>query len=384
MKKLSFSMSISFLAILCSITLLQCSHQVSSTAKEAEKGAVHLTICYPSVGSLNALRNLREKGLISLENLKVTGIYHEKERTDYRKSWNFIKEEGIDWIELKELKGEISPENIYDENSLTTEFRNIFQSSDGIIFFGGPDIPPSLYGSEMNLLTQVTDPYRHFFELSFIFLLLGGKQEPEAPALLDNNPEFPVLGICLGAQSLNVGTGGTLVQDIWQEVYSCSTWEDAVEIGPEKWHVNPWSRLHPERNLISYSLHQIKWENETFFSKELGVLQDKMPYIISSHHQSVAQLGKYFQIAASSPDGEVIEAISNLKYPNVLGLQFHPEFPIIYDQNKSFFFTPQDTKKVSLPEFLNEHPPSVLFHQKIWSWFTNKLKESHQNRLLKQ
>ncbi|MFW6160880.1 MAG: gamma-glutamyl-gamma-aminobutyrate hydrolase family protein [Acidobacteriota bacterium] len=384
MKKISASAAAVFLAVSFILFFSGCSHEVSSPEPESGKEKIQLTICYTSVGSLQALKNLREKGLIPLENLQIIGIYHEKERTDYQRSRNFINEEGLHWIEIKELKGEINSKNIYHENPLTIEFSNIFQSSDGIIFFGGPDIPPYLYGCQTSFLTRIDDPYRHFFELSFIFHLLGGKQEPDASALLDNDPEFPVLGICLGAQSLNVGTGGTLVQDIWLDIYGCSTWEEAIELGPDKWHVNPWSRLHPEKNLISYSLHQITWEEGTFFPKELEMPFGEYPYIVSSHHQSVAELGQDFQVAASTLGGKVIEAIAHSRYPNVLGLQFHPEFPIIYDQNKSFSFTPRDTEAISLPHFLKEHPPSFIFHQKIWSWFSSKLRESQAKKSLRQ
>jgi putative glutamine amidotransferase len=43
-----------------------------------------------------------------------------------------------------------------------------------------------------------------------------------------------VFGICLGCESLNVGTGGTLTQDIWSEIYGVLYLEDAVALSKER------------------------------------------------------------------------------------------------------------------------------------------------------
>ena len=50
--------------------------------------------------------------------------------------------------------------------------------------------------------------------------------------------------------------------------------------------------------------------------------------------QMVDKLGEGIKIAATSLDGKVVEAIEHRKYPSVLGVQFHPEFPILWDQTK--------------------------------------------------
>lgn len=65
-------------------------------------------------------------------------------------------------------------------------------------FFCGPDIPPAIYGEEQNPLTKVYDPYHHYFEASFIFHLLGGSQNRNYVALLNQKPNYLVHGICLG------------------------------------------------------------------------------------------------------------------------------------------------------------------------------------------
>ena len=72
--------------------------------------------------------------------------------------------------------------------------------SDGFMFTGGVDIAPSYYNEEKLNDTVETDEVRDTLEMTAIgYVLASGK---------------PVLGICRGIQSVNVGMGGTLYQDI--------------------------------------------------------------------------------------------------------------------------------------------------------------------------
>jgi hypothetical protein len=75
----------------------------------------------------------------------------------------------------------------------------------------------------------ITDPHRHYLELSFLFHLLGGFQDESFLPLLEERPEYPVLGICLGMQSMNVATGG-----------------DMIRIFPPRYLASPpWRKLSP-------------------------------------------------------------------------------------------------------------------------------------------
>ena len=71
-----------------------------------------------------------------------------------------------------------------------------------------PTFRPPSSGKRRASSRPIEDPVRHYFEVSAIFHLLGGSQDPAFQGLLEGRPDFPVLGICLGCQSLNVGTGG--------------------------------------------------------------------------------------------------------------------------------------------------------------------------------
>jgi putative glutamine amidotransferase len=337
-----------------------------------------LTICYPSVGTLRALVSLKNQGLLSTDGLEVIGIYHAKEKTDYRAALKFVQDQKITWVKFHEVTAELDPGNLFKTSAVSREFADIFRKSDGVIFFGGPDIPPATYREKTSLLTQITDPFRHYFELSFVFHLLGGSQDDAFKPFLDGRPNFPVLGICLGMQTLNAGTGGTLVQDIWAETYGKMTVEDILEMGPSYWHTNPWTLLAPtDRTLFPHMMHPIKLVEQSKFCANLGFKPTDEPYIMSAHHQAARVIGKGFRVAATSLDGKVIEAIEHTRFPNVLGLQFHPEFPVIWDTTPKYKLTPKDKDLIAINAYLTARPPTIEFHKKLWTWFFNVVRQHH-------
>ncbi len=346
---------------------------------EIDHKEIRLTIFYPSVGSIKALVELRKNGFIDIEGLTVIGVYHIEEKTNYQASKEFVKSNNLDWFKFHQIRAELREDLLFKKNSCSSEFETIFKKSDGVIFFGGPDIPPSLYKKKTNLFTQIEDPYRHFLELSFIFHLLGGLQDENFKGFLENSPKFPIFGICLGSQSLNVGTGGNLIQDIWSEKYGKKFFEDVIELGRENWHTNPFDRLHPEEKLFPYHMHPIKFKEKSVFRTAMGFSSEAKPYILSAHHQEADILGKGFQIAATSLDGKVVEAMDHKVFPNVLGIQFHPEFPMLWSSETKFKVTPDDKEPTSLRAILENHSPSFEFHQKLWSWFCQKIIEYHKH-----
>jgi putative glutamine amidotransferase len=319
-------------------------------------------------------------GFIPVKNLTVIGLYHKKQLTDFEKSIRFAAEEGHHWIKFHELVGDLHPQQLFQKNTLSDELFKIFAYSDGLILFGGDDIPPSVYNAETSLLTDIQTPFRSYLDTMAVFHLLGGWQDQSFKAYCSFFPEFPILGLCLGYQSLNVGTGGTLFQDISSEIYGKKTVEDVIAMTRENWHDNPYDELYPEE-FLSSNMHKIKLTNGGKFVKEWGFKQEDMPYVYSSHHQSVQKLGKGITIIATSLDGKVVEAIEHTEYPNVLGVQFHPESRNLWNASKKFRFTPKDTEDIHLLTFLENNPPSLAFHKKLWSWFTQKLKASYKHRM---
>lgn len=338
-----------------------------------------ITIMYPSTGSIRALIGLRDQNFFPTENIIVVGAYHEKELTNYERSKAFVRENRLEWFKFHKIIGELNKNNLFRKNDCTPDFKKVFKNSDGIIFFGGADIPPETYGLKTNLLTRIRTPFRHYVESSFVFHLLGGYQDDNTQAFLEPEPDFPVLGLCLGEQTLNVGTGGTLIQDVWSEKYGKTYLEDVVKMGRENWHTNPLARLYPQEELLGYNLHPIKFTEKGKFISVLGFGNEDNPYIISAHHQAVNKLGKGMKIAATTMDGKVVEAIEHNRFPHVLGVQFHPEFPMLWDDNRTYRIELDDEKK-SIPTILEENPPSYEFHKRIWAWFCENIQKYHNKQ----
>jgi putative glutamine amidotransferase len=342
----------------------------------ARDANVRLVVFNPEVFNIRALATLRKNGVFEIPNLTVVGVCHERQTGNFAESRKFVEENGLDWFKFHVIRAEISEPVLFKANACTPEFEQILKKADGVIFFGGPDIPPSVFGEKTLLLTDISDPYRHFLESSAVFHLLGGSQDDTFRPLLDGRSGFPVLGICLGFQTLNVGTGGTLVQDIWTETYGVATAEDVIALGPEQWHNNPYRILFPLDRLMGYNFHSLQLGDSGLFVKALGFKSSDHPRILSSHHQALERMGKGLVAIASSRDGKVVEAVGHKAYPNVLGIQFHPEHPLLFDAEPRHRQKPGDPP-TSYLAILEGTPPSVEFNKAIWRWFASKLVESH-------
>ena len=336
---------------------------------------------YPSVGTIRDWVTLREKGLIDIPDLTILGVHHERERTDYKRAQEYAKTHNLDWFAFHPITAPLSPDGLFGKNECTAEFEKLIKDADGVVFFGGPDILPGLYGEKTSLLTRVEDPYRHYLELSFVFHLLGGYQDESFVPLLEVQPDFPVTGFCLGGQTLNAGTGGTLSQDIWSEVYSLETFEDVIALGPEAWHSNPYSRLFPWERFAGYFYHSIRFlPAGAGFCREIGFDPEAAPLVFSAHHQQAEKLGKGFEVIATSTDGKVVEAIAHKRYPNVLGVQFHPEAWVNYNPTLRVRFTSEDKEPFGLKAYLESRPPTMEFHRKLWAWIAQKWVARHKAR----
>ena len=350
------------------------------TPAPPERDRVTVIALYPSIGTIRDLMTLRENKLINIPNLEVVGVYHEKEKTDYEKSKAFAAQNELDWITFSPVSAPLPEETVYKKNACTPDFEKLFKRAAGIIFFGGPDIPASLYQEKTSLLTTIEDPYRHLLEVSFAFHLLGGHQDESFEGFLDRHPDLPVLGICLGCQTLNVGAGGTLTQDIWSEVYGVRTLEDVIALGPSHWHSNPYARLFPHRDYSGFAFHEIQFAKEGRFPHDIRWKQEDRPLVFSSHHQQVEKLGKGFRVIASSLDGKVVEVIEHEHYRHVLGVQFHPEAWVLYDPSFRTRFTPDDKEPVNPSSYLQNHAPSGKFHRQFWSWVSRSWLEEHRKK----
>jgi putative glutamine amidotransferase len=110
--------------------------------------------------------------------------------------------------------------------------------------------------------------------------------------------DLPVLGICRGAQLMNVFVGGTLHQDL-QSFY--------VEAA------NPWTVLPRKRISVEPETHLALW------------LECATCSVNSLHRQAVDVLGPGLVVSAREPTG-VIQAIEAPDRVFFIGVQWHPEY----------------------------------------------------------
>jgi len=334
-----------------------------------------LLLFHPTAYNLEVMQKLLDEGIFPLEGYHLLGVYHEEEAYDYEKARDYISSHPEDQFSLLEIKGELFAGNIFDINSCSEQFNFLFRKSQGALFMGGPDIPPNTYNEKVNLLTVVSDPYRHYCELSYLFHLLGGSQNQQWTPYLEKNENYLLSGICLGMQTMNVATGGTMVQDIPTEIYNTWNADDILDNDPDQMHRNYADKLNTGCDApTSYHFHRLKLEKKGVLTKEIGFKSDSAPLVLSSHHQALEVLGEGWVIAARSMDGKIIEAISHKLYPHVMGVQFHPEKPGLFDPSVKH---PQNCNStINFKEFIKD-TDSYAFHLAYWKYLASIL---HQNR----
>ena len=355
------------LIFICSSSLTLKSQNYFKLHKR-DLNKTQIVLMHPTASIIESFELLITNKIINIPNVELIGVYHEKEEYDYSKSINYIKEHKIKNFYLHKVSANISVDSIYQKNSCTKDFFEIFNNSNGIIFTGGPDIPPSIYSEKTSLLTEITDPYRHYFELSFLFHLLGNEAYPDFDAFLNEAPKFKIIGICLGMQTMNIATGGTLTQDIPSEIYNLNTVEDVFQQDANCIHKNYKMNIDPINETVYGSLHHIKFSKESTLSSNLKIQEAFTPLIYSAHHQCIKKLGLNLQVEATSIDGKVIEIISHKKFKNVFGVQFHPEKSDIYENKNKFSYN--NNTKLFLSEIFKQEKCGN-FHKELWSYFLN-------------
>ncbi|HCY43176.1 MAG TPA: hypothetical protein DHV48_17880 [Prolixibacteraceae bacterium] len=335
-------------------------------------GKTYILLAHPTVQNLETIHFLLNNNILQLPDAEFIGIFSSAESYNYKHSIDLIGKPEMSRFHLQKVDGAESSANIYTVNSWTKTFKNLFDQSAGIFFFGGPDIQPELYEQE-NLYSEVTDPNRHSFELSFLFHLLGGKQNSGFSPFLKEKPGYFVTGFCLGMQSMNVATGGTLTQDIPAQTYKKMTAEENLKLKKDQLHRNYWQEIKNDTLFMGINFHPILYTAHPFFMKKVKADRELKPLVLSSHHQSIEKLGKDLIVTATSMDEMVIEGIQHRVYPNVFAVQFHPEVPSLYKDGKKLKFAPEDTPK-SYYEIISEEGRE--FHLKYWQAISKAIESS--------
>ena len=352
------------------VILFSCLIYCAPQEGEISEAKTNIVLINPSAWSLNSFLYLVQQKIVDIDDVRWRVVYDSKSSNRYAGGKKLLDDYPNLSFDLEIVDGELIREHIFQKNKFTDFFNTIFRNSDGMLFFGGADIPPASYGEKTKLLTGIDTPHRHLFELSLIFHLLGGYQNENRVPLLEEKPGYVVYGFCLGMQTLNVATGGTMIQDIPSEVYNLEYVEDILLLDQNQIHHNYWRDLYSDQGLSSYQFHQIRFIPGQFWTKDLQMKADDQPLVYSNHHQALEKIGKGFVVGATSLDGKIVESIHHNTYRNVLGVQFHPENYLLYKSDeKTYKNTPLDTVYQSNYEILDKNQ-SLEFHYAFWKYFS--------------
>jgi putative glutamine amidotransferase len=165
----------------------------------------------------------------------------------------------------------------------------VLEGLDGVIFSGGADVSPLAYGEDPLHEDWHGDAIRDSYEFRLI----------EAARTLG----LPMLGICRGAQVINVALGGTLYQDINTQQ-------------PETLQ----HRCGERYDQMDHPVHLVhaSWLGNLYTSAEI--------LVNTVHHQAVRNLAPNLKSIAQAPDGitEAYERINEQEW--IVGIQWHPEW----------------------------------------------------------
>ncbi len=160
-----------------------------------------------------------------------------------------------------------------------SDLESLISRLDGVCLSGGPDLDPEAYGArERHVELGPTEPSLDTFELAL--------------ARVSLERGFPLLGICRGAQALNVACGGTLHQHL------------------------PGHRQSEPGCHVSHAVDVLPG------TRLAALIGPGSVEVNSFHHQAVDRLGRGLRIAARAADGTV-EAIEGAGF--TIGVQWHAE-----------------------------------------------------------
>lgn len=176
---------------------------------------------------------------------------------------------------------------------------------DGILFAGGEDVDPAFYDEPLKHPSVRPNRDRDMFEFD----------------CLDRarRAQLPVLGICRGAQMVNVKFGGALYQDLPTD------WTPAEGVTGATEHKQP-----GDRGDLTHGI------TVTDAESRLARIIHGSCRVNSMHHQSIRRVGRGLRVSARSEDG-LVEAVESGEGPFLLAVQWHPEELTRYTEHRKIF-----------------------------------------------
>ena len=182
----------------------------------------------------------------------------------------------VPWL-MPRVSGAVSPEHVLD-------------GLDGLLLQGGSDVCPETYGETARKPAWNGDRERDLYEIALVKAAM--------------HRGMPILGVCRGQQLLNVALGGTLHQDITEDI------PDALQ--------------HRNWDIYDDNAHRVDIASGSRLEKVLGASHGT---VNSIHHQSVKTPGEGLVVEARcTHTPAVIEAIRYTGDSYASAVQWHPEF----------------------------------------------------------
>jgi len=172
--------------------------------------------------------------------------------------------------------------------SSSSEAKEVLRRLDGIVFTGGADFSPELYGEEVLNESVSVEPWRDTLDVLYAEAALSIR--------------MPILAICRGEQLMNIVLGGSLYQDLPSQILTDVS--------------------HRQKESSVYPSHKIVVDR----SSRLYDIMGKDTLMVNSlHHQAVKKPSRKVKVVAVAEDG-VIEAYEGTSRSQWLeAVQFHPE-----------------------------------------------------------
>lgn len=164
--------------------------------------------------------------------------------------------------------------------------RRLVSRLDGLILSGGADVDPSRYGEDPHERTGAPRTDRDSFEAALLEAAIEA--------------ELPLLGICRGAQVINVELGGSLIQHLPDVVG-----DDRHQLGDGV-----------------FNQIEVEVEEGTRIASLLGDNRTARAHLY--HHQAIDRVAEGVTVTSRTADG-IVESIELPDLPFAIAVQWHPE-----------------------------------------------------------
>ena len=169
------------------------------------------------------------------------------------------------------------------------DFLDLYSRLNGILFSGGGDVSLKYFsGSDHPRIGEV-DESRDTTEITLMRAAV--------------NDGKPILGICRGAQVMNVALGGTLYTHIYDQL------KGALD------HAYP-------GDLRRALVHPVNVDETTRSAEIFG---ETLLNVNSLHHQGLKDIAPVLKVAGYAPDG-LVEIVEIPDHPYAVAVQWHPEW----------------------------------------------------------